>query len=492
MLRSLYGKLVLVLLGLVVFIGAIGIVFALYTDRVYEKEASQRLNRDLAANLVAGDVLLVDGEVNESALEHVFHSLMVVNPNIEVYLLTLEGDIVAYSAPTGHVKRDRVSVEPIRAYLAGAPLPIEGDDPRGLDRKKIFSVSPIMVEDRYEGYLYVVLSSEIHDSALQSVRSSHVLQLGVGVLGGSLIVALVAGILLFNLMTRPLRQLSRSMQAFHESDFSKPLPDELRFRRTGDDEIGRLAETFHRMEERILQQVQKLRQTDQLRRELIANVSHDLRTPLASMQGYLETMALKAEALKPEERTQYLAIANKHTERLRRLVEELFELARLESEGMRAEVEPFPIAELVQDVVQDFRLRANEKNIELDAELPTSAPLVSADIGLIQRALQNLIANAVRHTEAGGSVRIVVGPEKDSVVVRVEDTGSGIPEPALRHVFERFYQAQADDDTEGGRRTGGLGLAIVKKILELHGSRVQVASTVGEGSQFWFSLPVAG
>jgi signal transduction histidine kinase len=490
MIRSLYSKLVLVLLGLVVFVGAIGIVFALYTERLYEKEANQRLNRDLAANLVAGDVLLVDGEVNEEGLEHVFHSLMVVNPNIEVYLLTLEGEIVAYSAPKGRVKRDRVSVEPIEAYLAGAPLPIEGDDPRSLDRQKVFSVSPIMVEDRYEGYLYVVLSSEIHDTALDSVRSSHVMRLGLGVLGASLTVALVAGIVLFNLMTRPLRRLSRSMKAFHESDFTTPLPPDLRSVHTGADEIGQLCRTFHQMEERILQQVQKLRQTDQLRRELIANVSHDLRTPLASMQGYLETMALKAETLNHQEREQYLAIASKHTARLRQLVEELFELARLESEGMHAEVEPFPIAELVQDVVQDFKLRAQETGVELTAALPRTAPLVSADIGLIQRALQNLIANAVRHTDAGGQVTIVVSPEGNAVVVRVEDTGSGIPEPDLQHVFERFYQAEIPD-RPGARRTGGLGLAIVKKILELHGSAVQVTSTVGEGSRFWFSLPVA-
>lgn len=488
MFRTLYGKLVAVLLGLVVFIGAIGVFFALYTERSYEREVNQRINQDLAANLVAGDVLLVDGKINEEGLKHVFHSLMVVNPNIEVYLLDLKGNIVAFSAPKGRVKRNKVDVAPIKAYLAGEPLPIEGDDPRADGRSKVFSVSPIMVDDRYEGYLYVVLASEAHESVAESLRSSRAQRLGAAALGGSLAVALIAGIVLFNLMTRRLRRLSTSMATFRDGDFTTPLPSELRIEDQTQDEIGDLVRTFHRMEERILQQVQQLRQTDQLRRELIANVSHDLRTPLASMQGYLETMMLKADSLSKEERQNYLAIADKHTGRLSQLVEELFELARLESQEMQVAVEPFPIAELVQDVVQDFQLRARDARIDLIAKLPQSAPLVSADIGLIQRALQNLIANAIRHTEADGRVVIAVETRDEQVVVRVEDTGCGIPEKELEQVFERFYQAESG---AGGRPAGGLGLAIVKKILELHGSAVEAASTVGEGTSFWFSLPVA-
>ncbi len=491
MMKTLYGRMVAVLLALLVFIGAIGMFFALYTERLYEQEVNQRINHDLAANLVAGDVLLVDGQVNEQGLEHVFHSLMVVNPNIEVYLLNLEGKIVAYSAPTGRVTRDRVSVAPIKAFLNGDPLPIEGDDPRDNARTKVFSVSPIMVEDRYEGYLYVVLASEVRDTVVLGLRSSHVKRLGFGVLGASLVVALVAGVLLFNLMTRRLRNLASGMATFQESDYSRPLPAELGFDDKTDDEIGRLGQTFSLMKERILQQVQKLRQTDELRRELIANVSHDLRTPLTSMQGYLETLSLKGKSISEEDREKYLAIATKHTERLSQLVGELFELARLESEEIRVEVEPFPIAELVQDVVQDFQLRAGEACIQLEAQLPPNALLVSADIGLIQRALQNLISNAIRHTEKHGRVAIVVEPRDGTAVVRVEDSGCGIDEQELQHVFERFYQAEQATPNDTGRPAGGLGLAIVKRIVELHGSAVEVASTVGEGSRFWFSLPVA-
>jgi len=491
MLRSLYGKMVAVLFGLLIFVSAIFLLVTIYSTKLYEAEVVQRVNRALAANLVGQDVLLVDGEVNEAALENVFRTLMVINPNIEVYLLDMEGRVVQHSAPPGKVRSDRISVEPIKAFLSGeAELPIQGEDPRSPGETKVFSVSPIMVEDSYEGYLYVVLASEEHDSAVSIFRGSHLLRLSLTVVGGALLVALLVGLLLFNLLTRRLSRLTDAVEAFKDSDFSNP-----KVMRTGladpkGDEIGRLAAADEGMAERIIQQVGALRQTDELRRELVANVSHDLRTPLSSLKGYIETLELKEDQLTPEERRQYLSVAKRQSDKLGEQVEELFELARLESKEMRPELEAFPLAELVQDVVQEFRLTAEQKKVDLHFRLPDDVPMVSADIGLIQRVLQNLISNAVNHTEEGGAVTVVLSADANRVAVRVEDTGCGIPSEELVQVFDRFYQAEAHDG--GVRRSGGLGLAIVKRILELHGSAVDAASTVGEGTVFSFSLPVAG
>lgn len=491
MLRTLYGKMAAVLLGLLIFLGAIFLVVSVYSTRQYEAEVVQRVNRELAANLVGQDVLLVDGEVNEAALENVFRTLMVINPNIEVYLLDMEGRVVQHSTPPGHVIRDSVSVEPIKTFLAdNAKLPIVGDDPRSGDETKVFSVSPIMVEDRYEGYLYVVLASERYESAVSVLRRSHLLRISLTVVAGALLVALLAGLLLFNLLTRRLRTLTDAVESFRDSDYSDPEVGHTGLADGAGDEIGRLAATFERMAERINLQVRKLRQTDELRRELVANVSHDLRTPLSSLKGYIETLELKNDQLSPDERKQYLSIARRQSDKLDHQVEELFELARLESKEMRPELESFPIAELVQDVVQEFQLAAERQKVRLDLRLPTEIPLVSADIGLIQRVLQNLIQNAISHTEEGGSVTVVLTAETQQVVVRVEDTGCGIPRDEMVQIFDRFYQAEAGDG--GVRRTGGLGLAIVKRILELHGSAVEAASTVGEGTVFKFSLPVSG
>jgi signal transduction histidine kinase len=488
MMRSLLARLVAVLLGLLLFLGASLIAVSLATTRRYEEEVVQRLNRALALNLVAEDVLLVGGEVNERALEQVFRTLEVVNPSIEVYLLDLEGRVVQHSAPSGRVLRDRIDIAPVKAFLdAGAELPIRGDDPLDDARRKIFSASPIMVEDRYEGYLYVVLASEASDSAVQRLRGSHILRLGLVATALALVAAAVAGVVLFTHLTRRLRRLAAVVEGFRRSDFTHPV----RFdgRSGGGDEIDTLSTTFEDMSERIIQQVRTLRQTDELRRELVANVSHDLRTPLASLTGYIETLQLKRDRITDKERDQYLAIARRQSERLGTLVEELFELARLESREMAPELEPFPLPELVQDVVQEFQLGAERKEVTLAFAPPDGVPLVSADIGLIQRALQNLIGNAITHTEPGGQVTVSIEPLVEKVAVRIEDTGCGIPGDELEQIFDRFYQVRNQGQKQS--TAGGLGLAIVKRILELHGSAIEAASTVGRGTVFSFSLETA-
>ena len=487
MTKSLHARLVAVLLGLLLALGAIFITISFTSTKRYEEEVVQRLNRALASSLVAEELLMVNGEVNEKALENVFHTLMIINPSIEVYLLDLEGNVVQHSSP-GKIRRDRIDIEPIKAFLEdGAELPILGDDPRDQNRRKVFSASVIMVEDRYEGYLYVVLASEAYDSVVQRLQGSYILRLSVLVTAVALVLAGAAGVVLFSHLTRRLRSLSDVMDEFRKSDFSASVDTEIP--RGGGDEIDTLTDTFESMSDRITQQVQTLRQTDELRRELVANVSHDLRTPLASLTGYIETLQLKEGRLTDAERDQYLAVARRQSERLTTLVEELFELARLESRDMKPELEPFPLPELIQDVVQGFRLEAEQKGVTLDLDRPDEVPLVSADIGLIQRALQNLIGNALKHTDEGGRVSIFIEPEKNKVAVRIEDTGCGIPDEDLEQIFDRFYQVR----NRGEKQTtaGGLGLSIVKRILELHGSAVSAASTVGEGTVFTFSLETA-
>jgi two-component system OmpR family sensor kinase len=485
--KSLHARLVAVLLGLLLGLGAILITINFYSTKRYEEEVVQRLNRALASSLVAEDVLLEDGEVNEEALEHIFHTLMIINPSIEVYLLDLEGQVVQHSSP-GKVRRDSIDIEPIKAFMAdGAELPILGDDPRDESRLKIFSASPIMVEDRYEGYLYVVLASEAYDSVVQRLQTSHILRLSVLVTLVALVLAGIAGVILFSHLTRRLRILAGVVDSFRRSDFSTPV--RLEKRPGNGDEIDTLTESFEGMSDRIIQQVRSLKQTDELRRELVANVSHDLRTPLASLTGYIETLQLKEGRLTDEERDQYLAVARRQSERLGTLVEELFELARLESRDMKPELEPFPLPELVQDVVLDFQLEAEKKRVSLKLDRPTEVPLVSADIGLIQRALSNLIGNALKHTEEGGRVSVYIEPLINKVAVRIEDTGCGIPDAELEQIFDRFYQARNHGEEQS--TAGGLGLAIVKRILELHGSAVEAASTVGKGTVFTFSLETA-
>jgi signal transduction histidine kinase len=225
-----------------------------------------------------------------------------------------------------------------------------------------------------------------------------------------------------------------------------------------------------------------------LRRDLIANVSHDLRTPLVSMRGYLELLAAKGETLDPDQRREYLGIAVRQSEHLTALVDELFELAKLDFKGMTLEREPFPFGELATDVVQKFRLAAERKRVGLHVEAAPHLPFVNADLSLMERVLENLIGNALQHTPAGGQVCVRLSAEGMRLSAQVADTGSGIPSADLPFIFDRFYRgADGRTRTSGG---AGLGLAITKRILELHDTEIRVESDAKSGTRFAFSLPL--
>ncbi len=492
--RSLHGKLVAAMALLIGVTGLSFIALAMATTRLYLEEVNQRLHRSLAANLVAEDVLVRGGSVNREALEQAFHNLMIVNPGIEVYLLNPDGVIRAFSAPPGKVRRERIDLAPVAEFLSGAgALPIRGDDPRDPAGRKIFSVAPVFDGGALAGYLYVVLGGEAYDSVARIFQGSYILRLAAGVAAAGLILALGAGVLAFLGLTRRPRRLSAAVEAFGRGNFEAPLePVELEGWQPDPegDEIDRLALTVRRMSERMVQQIAELRRADTARRDMVANISHDLRTPLTSLQGYLETILMKGPALSDDDRRHYVELALKHSQRLGQLTEELFELAKLESDQAPVHLESFSLGELVQDVAQKFRLEAEQRQIEIETEIPPRAPPVTGDIALIERVLENLIENALRYTPVGGRVRLSLIPGEGRIAAQISDTGRGIPGDELPHIFERFYRVEKarGDALEGS----GLGLAIVQRILQLHGSLVEVESEPGVGTSFRFALPTTG
>ncbi|WDP92043.1 MAG: HAMP domain-containing histidine kinase [Desulfobacter sp.] len=487
MFTSLYSRIAAGLAMLFLLIGLIFIGVTVFSTDMYQQEVNQKLNTGLARQIVKEWLLMDKGVVNDHALREAFHMLMVVNPGIEIYLLDIEGNILTYSAPRGSVKRRAVDMEPVLARLAdpeGSVL-IQGDDPRGTDRKKVFSAAPITREGRLEGYLYVILGGEQYDTVVDKLKGSYIIQLSTWMMGAGLIFTFASGLVLFALLTGRLKKLVAAVDGFRPgkdaADLNLPMAEE----EGGNDEIHRLARTFKGMAVRIQRQMSALDASDKLRRELVANVSHDLRTPLATLQGYMETMLINEGRHSPEERRHYLEVAIKHCLRLNRLVSELLELARMESAEMKISPEPFLLDELAGDIVQKFSLRARASGIRLEILPPERPAFVMADIALVERALENLIENGLRHTPAQGRVGVEIS-SGNSVRAAVRDTGPGIPEDELPFIFNRFFHAggEMDDDT----RHTGLGLAITQKIVELHGSRLGV-ETGPEGTCFSFGLP---
>jgi len=484
--KTLFTKLALVLTVLLLGIGLLYSVLSTYLTRHYQQEFLQNLNRDLASNLVTERELVSDGVLNQAALKETFSHYMMVNPSIEIYLLDPEGNILSYSADPGQVKRKKVDMQAVMDFTEGKALPLLGDDPRSFERNKIFSVAPISTSDGSMRYLYVVLRGEEYERIERLFEESFLLQLSGAAVFVSLVIGFMVGLLLFLVLTRRLQTLTRLMHRFSESHFTEHdlYPE-------GDggngDEIDTLGRHYNSMAERIRDQLDDLKKQDGLRRELVANVSHDLRTPLAALHGYIETLKLKSQDFDAETRTEYLDIALKHSRRLTKLVEELFELAKLDARETQLHCEAFAAAELVQDVIQKFSLIAETDNIKLVMKAQEALPFVNADIGLVERVLENLIGNALRHTPAGGEIIVALRYEGAEVEIEVQDSGCGIPDSELKNIFDRFYRV---DNMERSSHHAGLGLSIAQHIVTMHGSKIRVESKPNSGSRFFFGLPV--
>jgi signal transduction histidine kinase/ligand-binding sensor domain-containing protein len=242
------------------------------------------------------------------------------------------------------------------------------------------------------------------------------------------------------------------------------------------------------LEALVVERTQSLVRETKARNTLIENLAHDLRTPLTSLRGYLETLRFKDVTVADGERSRYVAIAVRQVERLNRLIRELFDLVRLDDARTRLGLERFSPAELVQDVVQEFASIADGRTIAFEADPPAEAARIVGDINLVQRMIDNLVDNAVQHTPAGGKITVKLAADGDQVVLQVCDTGRGIEAADLERIFNRYERG----DTTGRTSGAGLGLAIVKRIVELHDGSITVDSEVGAGTRFTVRLPMSG
>jgi signal transduction histidine kinase len=307
---------------------------------------------------------------------------------------------------------------------------------------------------------------------------------------GAIVVALLAALWVFRDHVRRLERITAALTAFEREGGRTPLA--LGSARDGGDEVARLALAVERLAERSATQSAALARAAGEREELLANVAHDLRTPLAAIQGYLELLLVRdADTLGVEARND-LQTAARQAERLGRRVADLFELTRLDDEASALEREDFAFAELAHDAAQRFAAEAARRDVRLEVQIADPAALrTHADLGRIERVLGGLLENALRHTPAGGRVALEAEARDGRVHVAVTDSGSGIPAADLAGVFERHDRAArvGRPDRAGGH--GGLGLAIARRIVERHGGTLHIESAPGRGTRVSFDLPSA-
>ncbi|MFN3494628.1 MAG: sensor histidine kinase [Hydrogenophaga sp.] len=458
-------------------------------------EAGQRMNLGLAQYVVDHQepgLLDAQGKPNSARVQELAMHVMKINPAVEVYFLDRQGRVLAHALeglqgpdPVG----SQVEMEPFRQLLEPAKgttprFPLLGTDPIQPNRPTTFSVAPLMSSAGVvDSYLYIVLNGRLVQSEAASLGNSRTLQaMALAAAVASLLAAAVLW-LVWHQLTRPLRELSSELSAFRGEGTTAQA-----IRR---DEIDVLRGSVRDLQNRIARQFQALDDSDRQRRELVSNISHDLRTPLSNIRGYIETVMLRGDSIDAEARANHLRTALRHVDLLGKRVRDLFELSKLDAGRATPQTEVFCLAELLQDVVQNYQLTAQQRGIALHLSTGSQAKArVVADIAMIERVLQNLIDNALRHTGVGGTVELAIENHGAFMNISVSDTGQGIRSEHLPHIFERYWRAPEVDD-HGAGTSSGLGLAIVKRILELHGSAVKVQSEFKRGTRFGFELPQA-
>lgn len=479
---SFYSKLAVIFLALLIILGAAFFFITTHAWHDYQLQTDQQLNSHLARDMAADFAPALKEKLDLDAVKHMIHYMMVINPKVEIYILDGAGKILAFFAtPDKKVKVRVVDTAPIKSFIDGTkPFPILGADPRHPDVQKPFSAARLKIGKNINGFLYVIIGSELYTSAAQSGRGNFVTRTFTRGLLLTLLLAAISGLIIFRLLTRRLRKMQGVVNRFENGDTS------VRVDVSSRDELADLGLSFNHMADTINRQINELKKTDQLRRELIANVSHDLRSPLASIRGYLETIQIKGASLRPEELNKYIEILLDSTLSLERLVNQLFELSKLDARQIEPMCEPFLLKDFIYDVAMKFHPRAEAAGIRLTIDIRDGLPQVYADVALIERVISNLIDNAIRYTPKGGYVKIVGEPDGDVIRVRVEDSGPGIPAEDIPLIFNRFYRVEKSRSGQTGGT--GLGLAIANKIMQLHKSAIEVKSEIKKGSAFSFKL----
>jgi signal transduction histidine kinase len=388
-----------------------------------------------------------------------------------VYVLLKDGPLVSNTA----VPLDDATRRPLEALLYGALLPF--DAPRPQMPTPLVVTAPIQVQNELRGL--VVLPPPPGSSPLAR-NIQRVLSLeGTAIL---ILATLIAAPLVFGPARRRLLALERAADQLGAGDLNARAPE------SGQDEVSNVAAAFNRMAAELDARDAALRESDRLRRQMLADVSHELRTPLTSMLGFIDTLRMPEVALDQRARERYLATVERETRRLDRLVRDLLNLARFQNEGAPLEMRFFATRQLFKHIADRHEHETQARGIGVRTTVDDTADQIFADPDRLEQVVENLFANALRHTPDHGLIELHATTVDQRVVLRVVDSGEGIPRDHLPYVFERFYKVDAARTR--GDSGSGLGLSISKAIIERHGGTIVAESEPGR-TVFTIVLPPA-
>jgi signal transduction histidine kinase len=498
-------------LALTIF--ATGIVTALlviatviYAFQRFEHETAYRRGTAFLGRVVANYDNLF--EMHERAPEEFrgwLRNMVLFEPDTQLYLLDPDGTVLASSGSVKLAPGFKVALKPVLEALGRSDAAyVMGDDPERMDADAVVAVQPvrravIRPSDPVAGYLYLVLhTGQLPEGRWAALRMSFA-RPALGLIVAVVAFTTLAAVLIIVSVTRPLQRLTNAVATISRQGLDQGTEDAKRqLPARSRDEFGQLTGAFEMMLDICRTQWNELRRLDHFRREGVSNLSHDLRSPLTATVACLETLdarwAASGETGARGEDQRLVEIALRNTRNAARLVQSLGDLAKLDEPEFKLHPEVVDAAELLDDIALRFAERAAKCGVDLRADASAEGagpPFAMLDVELFERAVANLVDNALKFCQAGARITLAAALSEGQVQVSVRDSGPGIDAADLPHLFDRYYQSRqsvAPATGEGGR---GLGLAIVRRIAELHGGSVSISSRLGEGTLVVLALPAA-
>lgn len=459
------------------------IVITYLSTTRFHQASTQLLNKDVAAHIAQFASPFDKNGINNKKADSVFYQAMIISPNAEVYFLDTTGKVIAFHAQKTDIKLWKLPLNNIKTLIASQGKDyIKGNDPRDPHNPKIFSAAEVKHGNLKLGYIYVILGSMEYRNVTSLLFGSHISGLAIQAFCIIIAVSVIISMAYVNRLRKNFKKVIRIMDRFQKGDFNA------RFDSREYHELLPVTESFNQMADQLAHNINLLKKSEKERNDFIANISHDLRAPLSIARGYTETLLIKnIPGISKEDLKEYMPIVLNKIKQVENMVTQLFDLSKMESIEFRAKKEPFVLSEIVQETANTFQLMASDKQIKLECTQCQYHVWTEADIGLMERVIQNLVENAVKATPVGGKIHISLAIDDDELIFNIENSGKPLNEELLHWINN--HKEESGTHTNRPAKLG-LGLVIVQKILHLHKYPFHAKSPYGLGIHFSFRMPV--